>query len=60
MVFAEAERINNILKDASSARQLNRTNLLEDARSRQTSYNQMAQGAVNMMSNMGNAFKSSW
>jgi hypothetical protein len=60
MVFAEAERLQNILKDASAARSLNRNNLLEDARNRQSTYNQMAQGATNMMSNMGNAFKSSW
>lgn len=56
MVFAEAERLQNILKDASAARALNRDNLLEDAKTRQNSYNQMAQGAINMMSGMGNAF----
>lgn len=60
MVFAEAERLKNILQDSSTARNQNRNNLLEDARSQQTAYNQMAQGAMNMMSNMGNAFASSW
>jgi hypothetical protein len=38
MVFAEAERLNNILKDAKHARSLNRENLLEDAKSRQNTY----------------------
>ena len=59
-IFAEAERLNNILKDASTARSLNRENLLEDARNRQSTYNQIAQGALNMMSGMGNAFASTW
>ena len=59
-IFAESERLNNILKDASAARSLNRENLLEDARNRQSTYNQISQGAINMMSNMGNAFASSW
>jgi hypothetical protein len=34
MVYAEAERIQNILKDASTARGMNRENLLEDAKNR--------------------------
>lgn len=59
-IFAESERLNNILRDASTARTLNRDNLLEDAKNRQTTYDQISQGALNMMSNMGNAFASSW
>jgi len=60
MIQAEIERITNILKDASAARALNRENIIEDARNRANQYNQMQQGAQNMMNNIYQGIGSQW
>lgn len=57
MLHAELERILGILQDSALARNLNRENMVQDAKNRAATYNQLAQGAVNMM---GNALQSAW
>lgn len=56
MIIGELTKINGIVEDCAAARALNRENLIEDAQNRSNTYNQMAQGAINMTSNMWNAF----
>lgn len=57
MLHAELERIQGILQDSALARNLNRENIIQDAKNRAATYNQLASGAMNMM---GNALQSAW
>ena len=57
MIHSELERLHGIMEDCATARALNRENLIQDAQNRANTYNQLAQGAMSLASNMWGAFK---